>query len=231
MPRIPGRPGTNNNVNICINVNKYGKEQENNFDNIAYLHDKITSLTSDLNLLRNNVSDLSSIENFEQKLNQYFDLAEREKIKSLINDQSFNALRSYITKFDEFNSLLNAGAKIKYKETIVFLNEYEGNSQSLVTAMIDGESVIINDVTDGDNDPSTIYKIPIKGFIIGMEMYFMRGSGDSWVGGWTSYNGLETIYDSENKLTYVYLEEGNFDDIFTEARPNNKLKVYSLVIE
>ena len=62
-------------------------------------------------------------------------------------------------------------------------------------------------------------------------MYFLKSSNGNWEGGWTSYNGMETIYNSEIKTSYIFLEEGNFIDIFDENRPNNKLKVYSLIIE
>lgn len=225
--------GTNNNVNICINVNKYEKESNSEFDNLTYLHDKVISLTSDINLLKHDVLNLSSIEQFEQNLSKYINFTEMEKIKSLINDQSYEALSGFITNYNSYVSLLEGIEKIKYKETIVNLTEYTNSENPIITAIIDGESVIINDITDTDNDPTTIYKIPIKGLIIGMEMYYMKEdeSENIWVGGWKSFNGLNTVYDSENKSSYIYLEEGDFKDIFSENRPNNKLKIYSLTIE
>lgn len=214
------RAGTNN-VNICININKSNSD----FDNIAYLHDKVTSLSSDLNLLKSNVSDLTSIEAFEQKLNQYFDLTEREKIKTLINDQTYETLMQYAAQYNEFNSLLEEGAKVKYKETMVYLNEFSELSSSIITAQIEGESIVLNDFTNSDNDEDTIYKIPIQGFVIGVELY-SSSENDSKT---ETFAGIKTSYDASENLSYVFLTPDDYRIVY-ERGPNNKLKIHSLII-
>lgn len=224
--KSPNKYGTNNNnVNICINVNKYGNSFGDS-DNIKYLQDKVTSLTSDLNLLKSDVNKLTSIESFEEKLNQYFDLTEREKIKSLINDQSYNALNQYITKYEEFNSLLNEGAKITYKETDVYLNEYSSLSSTIIMAQIGTETIILNDVTNPDNDEDTVYKIPIQGFIIGVEIY----SSENLDSIKETFSGIKTSYNKDNKQSYVFLTYDDYEIVYNR-RPNNKLKIHSLIIE
>ena len=214
--KSPNKYGTNNNnVNICINVNKYGNSFGDS-DNIEYLQDKVTSLTSDLNLLKSDVNQLTSIESFEEKLNQYFDLTEREKIKSLINDQSYNALNQYITKYEEFNSLLNEGAKITYKETDVYLNEYSSLSSTVIMAQIGTETIILNDVTNPDNDEDTVYKIPIQGFVIGVEIY----SSENLDSIRETFSGIKTSYNKDNKQSYVFLTYDDYEIVYNR-RPNN----------
>ena len=223
--KSPNRYGTNNNnVNICINVNKF--EQSSSSDTVEYLQDKVTSLTSDLNLLRNDVTQLTSIESFEEKLNQYFDLTEREKIKSLINDQSYNALNQYITKYEEFNSLITEGAKITYKETDIYLNESSSLSSTLIMAQIGTETIILNDITNPDNDEDTVYKIPIQGYVIGVEIY----SSENLDSIRETFSGIKTSYNQNTKSSYVFLTYDDYQIVY-DRRPNNKLKIHSLIIE
>lgn len=217
----------NNNVNICINVNKYGNSLSGNgSDNFEYLQDKVTSLTSDLNLLRSDITQLTSDESFEEKLNQYFDLTEREKIKSLINDQSYNALNQYIIKYEDFNSLLNEGAKITYKETTVYLNEYSSLSSTIIMAQIENETIILNDITNPDHDEDTVYKVPIPGFVIGVEIY----SSENIDSIRETFSGIKTSYNKENKQSYVFLTYDDYEIVYNK-RPNNKLIIHSIIIE
>ena len=217
----------NNNVNISINVNKYGNSLSGNgSDNFEYLQDKVTSLTSDLNLLRSDITQLTSDESFEEKLNQYFDLTEREKIKSLINDQSYNALNQYIIKYEDFNSLLNEGAKITYKETTVYLNEYSSLSSTIIMAQIENETIILNDITNPDHDEDTVYKVPIPGFVIGVEIY----SSENIDSIRETFSGIKTSYNKENKQSYVFLTYDDYEIVYNK-RPNNKLIIHSIIIE
>ncbi len=210
----------NNNVNICINVNKY--ENSNN----EYLHDKVTSLTSDLNLLESNVERLTSAESFEERLNEYFDLSEREKIKTLINNQSYDALSEYISHYDQFSSLINEGIKISYKETDIILNEYSSISSTIITAQIGQETIVLNDITNPDNDDDTIYKIPIDGFIIGIEIYSSTEVNSIR----ETFSGIKTSYNSASKTSYVFLTYDDYKIVYDKS-PNNKLIVHSLIIE
>ena len=96
----------------------------------------------------------------------------------------------------------------------------------MITAQVNGETSILNDEREIDNDTDTIYKFPIDGFVIGVEIY-CTSERDSRR---ETFTGIKTSYDVNTKQSYVFLTYDDYRLIYSRG-PNNKLKIYSLIIE
>lgn len=195
---------TTNNVNVCVNVIKSGDHE---YD------EDISQLKNNVNSLTNNVNTIMSDEFFKIKFNQFLSDSEIEKIQSLVS------------KYDEINELLSSASKIQYKETIIHFVQYGENENSNIQAIIDNEWISLNDAENTDNDADTVYKLPIKGFIVGVELYT---SSEGTIR--ERFEGLKTSYDTENDITTIFMNKDDYDFVY-ERYPNNKIYVYSLIIK
>lgn len=200
-----------NNVNICVNVSNNGVSSS---PDISQFQEKLATMSTDINLLKENVENLSSNEFFESKLNNYLTLSEIEKVKSLA------------LKHDDIVNLLTSDSTVKYKETEVYFVEYGETSGSIIKAEIDGIWYNLNDTTNSDNDLDTLYKIPISGFIIGVEYYSSEAENSTR----ESFGEIKTSYNSTTGITTIFMNKDDYDFIYNR-RPNNKIHVYSLIIK
>lgn len=209
-----------NNVNVCVHVtNNNGSGTGSNDSDISQIENRLSSITTDLNLLKSTVENISSDDFFETKLNKFLSFTEREKIKSLVAENSFNILQEYISKYDEIG-------KIQYKETEIYFVEYADDPAEGIKAEIDGQWYNLNDTTNADNDEDTVYRLPIKGFVIGVEIYrnaLINSERET-------FTGIKTSYNNETDITTIYMNKGDYDFVYSR-RPNNKIHVYSLIVK
>lgn len=204
---------TTNNVNICVNVSNNYDSDFGDAEDIFKFHEKIDDMSTDIKLLKNNMETLSSDSYFELKLHQFLSESQIEKIRSLT------------LRYDEIESLLNDTTSIiNYKETEVYFVEYAEDENIIIKAEIDGVWHNLNDTTNIDNDTDTLYKIPIQGYVVGIELY-TSNYGETR----ESLQGIKTSYDNESKITTIFMNKGDYDFIY-RRRPNNKIHVYSLII-
>ena len=92
-------------------------------------------------------------------------------------------------------------------------------------AEIDGEWHNLNDTADEDNDSDTLYKLPVKGFVIGVELY-SSSTGTAK----EKFEGIKTSYNADEDITTIFMSKDDYDFVY-ERRPNNKIHVYSLIIK
>lgn len=221
-----------NNVNICVNVSNNtinggtgsGTGTGSSSD-IILLQNKVNLIASDLDTLKTNFNNLSSNEYFELKLHQYLSASDIERIKNIVESSNYQTIQNYISRYDEINEILNNNANVDYKETEVYFVEYAEDASTVIKAEVDGEWYYLNDTTNSDNDEDTIYKFPVKGFVIGIEIY-SNSTGDAR----EAFTGIKTSYNSENDETTVFMNKGDYNFIY-ERRPNNKIRLYSLLIK
>ena len=193
-----------NNINISVNVSNgsgsnYGQE-------ILQLQQNIASLRSD-------VETVSSNDFFKSKFNQFLSDSEIEKIKSLVS------------QYDEIEDLLSSASKLQYKETEIVFVEGNEDESVIIKAEIDGEWYNLNDTADEDNDSDTLYKLPVKGFVIGVELY-TASTGTAK----EKFEGIKTSYNADEDITTIFMSKDDYDFVY-ERRPNNKIHVYSLIIK
>jgi regulator of replication initiation timing len=202
-----------NNVNICVNVLNNNGGSNLGSPDISQFQDKITTMSSDINLLKTNVNEIMTDNFFETKLHKYLTYQEIDKVKSLVS------------KYDQLNDLLlNENKSIKYKETEIIFIEQGENEGVIIKAQIDNKWINLNDLNNTDNDLDTLYKLPINGFVIGIEIYTSTDGNIR-----ETFEGIKTSYDSENDITTIYMSKDDYDFVY-ERRPNNKIHVYSLII-
>jgi hypothetical protein len=209
-----------NNVNVCVHVtNNNGSGTGSNDSDISQIENRISSITTDLNLLKSTVENTSSDDFFETKLNKFLSFAERNNIKSLVAENSFNILQEYILKHDEIG-------KIQYKETEIIFVENNKDPSYGIKAEIDGIWYILNDRENTDNDADTVYKLPVTGFVIGIEIYKTNADDAER----ETFTGIKTSYNNETDITTIYMNKGDYDFIHSRE-PNNKIHVYSLIVK
>lgn len=204
-----------NNVNICVNVsNNVGSGSGSSNPDISQFENKIAAMSTDINLLKSNVENLSSDDYFELKLNKFLTYQEREKIKSLTS------------KYDEINDLLSSNiASIEYKETEIHFVEYGETSGVVIEAEIDGKWITLNDTTNADNDEDTLYKLPVNGYVIGIEIYTSNEGSVR-----ETFEGIKTSYNPETGISTIFMNKGDYDLVYGK-RPNNKIFVHTLLIK
>lgn len=209
-----------NNVNVCVHVtNNNGSGTGSNDSDISQIENRLSSITTDLNLLKSTVENTSSDDFFETKLNKFLSFTERYNIKSLVAENSFNILQEYISKYDEIG-------KIQYKETEIIFVENNGDPSVGIKAEIDGIWYILNDRENTDDDADTVYKLPVTGFVIGIEIYKTNADNAER----ETFTGIKTSYNNETDITTIYMNKDDYDFIHSRI-PNNKIHVYSLIVK
>lgn len=206
-----------NNVNICVHVTN------NNAPGTGGSSSDLTQIKSDITSLQSSMNNLligeSGSEWFESKLNTFLSSTERSRIKSLVGDQEYEILQNYIEKYDTFG-------KIQYKETEIYFDENNTDPTYRIKAEIDGIWHDLNDAENTDNDTDTVYKLPVSGFVIGIEIYKSIETNAER----ETFTGIKTSYNNETDITTIYMNKGDYNFIHS-LTPNNKIHVYSLIVK
>ena len=197
-----------NNINISVNVSAGGGSGSgsNYSQEILQLQQNVASLRSD-------VESIFSNDFFKSRFNQFLTDSEIEKIKSLVS------------QYNEIEDILSGTTKLQYKETEIVFVEGNEDESVIIKAEIDGEWYNLNDTADEDNDSDTLYKLPVKGFVIGVEIYTLSTGNAK-----EKFEGIKTSYNTDEDITTIFMSKDDYDFVY-ERRPNNKIHVYSLIIK